>query len=308
MSTNLIDKEIMSVWEKLATDNYKSATRIEVLKRLEEVAVENHDDASRYLSTYLSILNETLHFLLQLEKIVSEIRDLYGYDEKTPSFCFAMVLARVISLTVAIRKLILLGLEDPARVVARSLVESLDLAIVTAGDNEFANSFFGDHGHNDGKTFWEKNIGYGNIYKKIKPILKSIGIPDTEIENTLSHLRNAKNILSSSVHSSVETTFRCMFVPSLGNPGLCAQSSLGHISSHSPGLCSFVIMEVYRFSCIIIKLVTSLPPPPLFTRASSASSIESLLVSYLTLQGVIDLHEDSLQTDHRDHWHEGEKG
>ena len=118
----------------------------------------------------------------------------------------------------------LLGLEIAARPIARSLLETFDLAIVALSDDEFANLYFPLEIPVDHNEFWKKNIAWGRIDKRIVDVLNQLGLSDLQKQMIYDARNWGKTTLSEDVHASSTSAFRAMFVPSLRNPGLLSAS------------------------------------------------------------------------------------
>jgi hypothetical protein len=189
--------------------------------------------------------------------------------------------------------LLLAGLEDAARPVTRTLIETIDLAIVALADEEFAEKYMSEDEDYDSEYFWKSQVAYGKIYSKIKDTIMLAGLPEDEANNFVNTRKEQKNHLSSAVHVSVESSFRSFATPSLNNRNLLAVSPQGHVSIHSPGHASMVIDEIYKFGALVVRFIISPTPPTIFKNIEKENT-DSLLASFLVLQELVTRYESQL--------------
>jgi hypothetical protein len=287
-----IEKEIKTVWESFSNEQPIEANRIDIKSELEQVERDASTDAREHLSLWLALLDEALHCLLTLHAFAEEL----SAEKSMSALSFWSLVARICALTVAIRRLIVAGLEDVARILARSLLETLDLALVSLADEEFAERYYSaleDEGY-DANEFWKKNIGYGALNDRVKRTLDSANMTNEQVEFFFGYRQERRAQFSSSVHSSAHSALFSGGIPSLSRPGMISLSILGHVSIHSPSLLSFVIMEIHRFGVVIFHLVASDNPPVALKSAKYSSSYPSLLTAFLTLQEMTQRYSEML--------------
>lgn len=275
------NRETLAIWQRSADTVFPEALRIDVARKRFQAEKESVKLSQDHLEFWLAILDEALHFLLSVQSLAQECVD---NAKQKPSPAFLFLVSRCCSLVTAIRKLVIYGLEDAARSIVRSLLESLDLAIVCFVDTDFSKGFSFNQDEND---FWKKNIAYGKLDKKVKEILTIIDFNEDELNTIFTKRRTFKALLSSSVHSSMSSAFASTFVASISRPGKFSPSVFGHVSIHSPKLISLAISEVHQFGYIITKLVMSKNPPTMLTNATPLLFLPSVLVGYLSLQEII---------------------
>jgi hypothetical protein len=286
----MTNKEILNVWQNLVKTSFPNATRIDVGTQLTEVEAQANSDSDKHLRFLLDLIDEALHFLLQLHRFTYEDY-LRLKDKPQPSFLF--VLSRACILTTAIRRLVVLGLQEAARPVARSLLETLDLAIVTLADDEFAKRFSGKESEYDANKFWQDYIAKGRLEKRIKNILGHAGLNEEEQNEVLKPRNEIRKQLSASVHSSVSSAFTSMFIPSIDRPGLLKLSLLGHVDAYSPGLLSWTVLEIYHFGAIFHKLLLA-EKTCIFLRPVPSEELESMFAAFMTLQHMCIQHPEEL--------------
>lgn len=189
-----------------------------------------------------------------------------------------------------------LGLEDAAESVARSLLETLDLGIAVLADEKFAAAYcyWGNKPGYDENEFWKQHIAGGKIDERIRSALHGLGFSEKAQQEFLADRKADRRKLSSSVHASITSAFTSMLVPSLACPGSLSESLLGHVNAYSPNLLSLVINEVYRFGSIALKHLMLPKPPRIFSGTVSSENTSSLFAAFLTLQEIVNKNPEKL--------------
>lgn len=276
-------EEVLQLWNN-QVKQFDEVTRIDIEEELRIVHENCSSDTNEFLGPWIVMLDESLHFILLLYKFCWNSRK----TNKEIPVTLVMLVARACSHIVAIRKLITEGLEDCARTVSRSFVETIDLTIVSLLDKDFSDQYSAEELDED--EFWKKNIAYGRIYKKIDTIIESAGIDEEERDRFLNHRREIKSVLSSAVHSSTTSAFRSMFIPSLKHSGKLSTSVLGHVSVHSPSHLGLIITNIYYFGSIFMKLLTSDQLPIFSESVKNSSDFQSISASFFLLQDLVTEH------------------
>lgn len=280
----MVEKEALDTWQ-LLLNNLPNTSQI-VKVKITEAERDAQYDSSKYLDFWFSILDEGISLLVLLQELTEES---FNSLKKKTSPSFLLLISRACTLTVAVRRLLVSGLEDAARPVARSFLETLDLALATLTDEQFADGFFGgeDSGERHSDIFWRNKISSGKIELRIEHTLQMAEISE-ESQNAIFEFRkNSRKVLSPSTHSSVESAFVSLFVPSLATPGMFAKSTFGHVSIHSPGLLSFMIRAIYLYCLPILLLRGVEEPPRIFTGEASIEKEDSATNIFFALDKIL---------------------
>lgn len=281
--------KILQLWDEqhIRTEEILRFPLEEEFKRLEN---ECKDDTNNYLGPWVAMLDESLLFLFLLYKYCWNQKN----ENRVGAPTFFMLLARACSHVMAIRKLITGGLEDSARSVSRSFMETIDLLLVSLIDEEFSDLYFSED--IDENLFWKTNVAYGRIYHRIDKVIELAGIDESEREDYILHRKEAKKFLSGSVHSDRTSAFRSMLIPSLKHYGKLSTSVLGHVSTHSPGHLSLIITEVYYFGSIFLKLLIKDKLNKLVKGSIESIECKSFTTSFFVLQELVTEHYEEYLT------------
>lgn len=290
---NRIYPELEELWVRIRGSSFQGAERIDVRRNLADAESSCRRTADVALQPWIGILEESLHCLYHLYGLMSE-QQARG-DGHPPA---AMLLVgRSCSMVAAVRRLVISGFEDASRPVARSLLEGLDLALVTLVDTEFGEAFTGDDNGYDEDEFWRAQIAYGRIHRRVEGILVAAGLSQEDTREIIGAKKYLRRALSGSAHSSLNSALAASFVPSLIRPGLLSPSIWGHISLNSPRLLNAIIQEILVFVRLVAGQLISDTPPPLFQTVDRESpKLVSALVALLTFQEIVERHEAVLLT------------
>lgn len=284
-----IQEEISKAWEALVNSSFQDAYRLDISAEVVRAERQSKTDVRKHLTLWLAIFDEALQFLLLLNRLTHQC---FSESDKKITRSFVMLLARIIALTIAIRRLVTSGLEDAARPVARSFIETMDLALVCLYDDDFARDFSAE-GY-DSNQFWKSHIGFGKLNFRLRRVLEVAGMDQEGIDNFFRHRAEMKGNLSDSVHSSLASAFRSMMIPSLSKPGRLSTSWLGHISAHSPGLLSLIILEVHQFGAVVVNSIVSDKQSLLFRDVPVTPDLDSVFASGLLLQQLVERYDEQL--------------
>jgi hypothetical protein len=227
------------------------------------------------------VFDETLQCCLQFESFIRVAHNASGAPAAL------LVGRRICAVLTGVRHLVVAGLEEPAAVLGRSALESLDLCIVCIADQEFARRFLGLEDDFDANAFWKAEVGYGRLRKKLQAIRLALGY-DQERLAELEQLRSALQLeFSESVHSGSGAVIRAAIVPSLKHKAMWSQEFFGHISRRSPYLLSWLSLEVHKFAENVFSIMHEELPGAALANAPLGPEAEGFLVSYMILQELI---------------------
>lgn len=291
-----VQQEIHDVWTEIRDKNFSDADRIDIAQEMERAELMAALDTRQHLYLWLALTDEALHFLLSVYRFSEENVEKVHEESVRIAVAFRSLLARMCALTVAVRRLVVAGLEDAARPVMRSWLETLDLLIVVLADEDFAVRYSSAI-HNeeyDANEFWKTEIGYGRLNRRLIRALDRAEMTAEQKESFLKDQKLIKRKMSESVHSSLPSAMFSEVVPSLSRLGFYNRSILGHVSVHSPDLLSIVIERVHQFGVMFHKLLTSSDPPLLLSNVKHVTDCPSLHTAFFTLQEMVERYSEML--------------
>lgn len=208
--------------------------------------------ATQHLGDWIALLDEALQVILQLHEMLDQQQMAHPDGHRA---AVLMGLARAAACLAGIRRLVIDGLEEIARPIGRSYLETLDLTLACMVDEDFARRFIGPDMSYDANEFWKKEIAHGRLAQRLRTKLDSIGVPEDQIDSYLSEQLSIKSELSGSVHSAMRSAFHSALVPSLVHEGRYSTQFLGHHSELSPFLVFWVAARAHSLAEVVMTIV-----------------------------------------------------
>jgi len=279
----------------LSSDKFKGAVYLDVDEYLSQLEIALKEEATKLFPLCIELLHHGIQACIEFQNI--NIRRMQSDDGKSLSNNgFWMLLGRQVSLACSFRLLILSGFEDASRLIARSLIETNELALACLVNENLSKAYTAEDPAYNEKSFWKRNVAYGKINEYYMRVLERVGLEPEDIDSIIEYRKEVKEVLSSSVHSAVFSAFRSELVPSLSKPGYLYPGSAGHHSIHSPSTCAGVIEEIHHFLEVVIKLLISNNPPSALAGIEK-SEADSFFASFLTFQEFFFKYRDNLRPD-----------
>ena len=264
--------------------------RIDINQRLVSLRTKSRKSANKNLLPWIVLIDEGIHFLYFLELMISSQKKGQIHP------LLASLIARLRSLAISFRELILLGQAESSKLILRGFAEASDLTLVAMSDLEFCKKFAPKaKPDNHDYDFWKNNIGYGKIYIALQTAMEKADFEEKEIQNILSWKKELKTSLSGSVHTDASSTQLASFIPSLTYSGMFSHQSFGHLSIYSPSLCTALICDIVTFSGVFHGLVCSSDIPEHLKGFPASTDFASTVASHETLHEYYQQFEEQLK-------------
>ena len=250
--------EVEEFYSSAVLPRYGETQRANIDKELVHLRKATRKLANKHLLPWIVLIDEGIHFLHFLGLLIAS-RDKKG----SVQFTLMSLIAKLQSLAISFRELIILGQSDSSRLILRGFIETSDLAQVALSDSEFCNKYFPDTEIADDYdyNFWKSSIAYGRIYKLVEDAMQKAGYSDSEIKNHITWKKGLKAHLSGAVHTDSSSAQQSCLIPSLTKRGTLVYFSLGHLSAYSPMLCNHLINDLLIFSGVFKGLIGSTDMP-----------------------------------------------
>lgn len=242
----------------------------------------------QYLQPWFVLLDESIQFFVQFESYLFEAplsSDLTG---------FAITVSKLKRDVISIRELLLIGQDATARIVARAMVEDVEIAMALALSAETCAAFAGTDDSND---FWIKHIGHGRVKEKLLQYLAACEIDEQSARALLERHRAAKKHFSESVHGGKRSSLASAFAPSLTNPDELHFLSLGAVTGATADLALFVARETQIFAGSVVKGRMTEKPLHLFREFRITGRFMNAAGSAYVLQSLLTGHEHQMETE-----------
>ena len=290
----------MKIEQKVVDDLVTKASRLQIAAvvradcgriNVKQELLESRERLSERIETHLQpwfvLLDESIQFFVQFE------RYLYEGPLSSNLVGFAVTVSKLKRDVISIRELLAIGQDVTARVLARTFIEDIEIAMALALSVETCEAFVKTHDTNE---FWNKHIGYGKVYEKVLRYLLACGIEEARAKSLVERHRDAKKMFSESTHGGRQSSLLSAFAPSLSNREEVHFMSLGAITYVTAQLALFVAQEAHAFAGSAIKGAMVPDPLHLFADFSTTGRFMNAAGSAYVLQELLIHYEDELET------------
>ncbi|TDQ75493.1 hypothetical protein [Paraburkholderia silvatlantica] len=196
------------------------------------------------LQPWLHILDDSIQWLANLWAILD--RRAYGQQEVSSQLkCAWVLLGASCAHAVAVRRLVLSGLDGPARAAARALDEHLSACIAMLHDDELAAGFQATESPDE---FWYRNLNTKALKKHLNAVESNCGL-DPSISVDMREWRHGElRTFSQTVHPSYLAAALTMKTFAADAPETVANAILGSASAASERTLDFACKTIWYFS------------------------------------------------------------
>ena len=258
-------------------------------KMIASLRADLASEADKHMQPCVVLLDESLRVCIDLQRFLFS---------KTPipehRSALAQLVSRLRSDVLGIREMILLGQEAPAAVLARAMVETIELAMACAIDAKFSAAYSGE----DSSAFWAKEIGYGRIVPRVKAFLLAAGGSQESADDYVLRRRAVKAALSGHVHPAQYSAFRSVAVPSISHPGMFHFGQLGALGIHLPRLSLTTANEVWQFAEALISLLTKPDRPASLANLGAPLPFADMVASTYVLRRLMEEYGEVVDAHH----------
>lgn len=255
--------------------------RIDVAADLQATRERLAKRIDAHLQPWFVLVDESIQFFVQFE------RYLYEFPLSSNLTSFGVTVSKLKRDVISIRDLLAIGQDVTARVLARTFIEDIEIAMALALSAETCEAYYKTHDTNE---FWNRHIGYGKVYDKVHQYLLACGIEEERSRSFVGRHREAKKVFSESAHGGRQSSLMSAFAPSLTDKEEVHSLSLGALTYVTAQLALFVAQETHAFAGSIVKGTMVADPLHLFrsfpvtgrylNAVGSAYVLQELLVRY----------------------------
>jgi hypothetical protein len=247
MNSKEIKKEAKELYESYFASINRDCQyqdNFDQLIRQEEKQAEQ--DVIKFLQPWVQILEESIQWLANLAAILDRlIAD--GVVSNAHRTTWSLIGASCVH-SVAIRRLVLSGLDSSARAILRSLDEYLMICIVLLYDREMAEGFQSAQNIDDANKFWYEKLRTKALRKRLNQIEKELGF-DQEASRELREWRQEEiKIQSQSLHPAYVSSALAIRSICASDPDSCRTSILGCASALSEKTLNYACKTIWYFS------------------------------------------------------------
>lgn len=260
--------------------------RIDVDEELARLRARLRGEIEHHLQAWFVLLDESIQYFVQFERF------LYEVPLSSPLTAYAVTVSKLKRDVISIRELLAIGQDMAARVLARTFVEDIEIAMALALNPETCEAF---RATSDTSEFWNKHIGYGKVYDKIRDYLLACGVEAQRAELLVERHRDAKKMFSETTHGGRNSAVMSAFPPSLTDRSQVHFLSLGAITYATAELALFVAQETHVFAGSVVKGTLQRRPLHLFESFEVTGRHMNAVSSAYVLQELLAKYEEALE-------------
>lgn len=204
-------------------------------------------EVTQSLQPWLHILEDGIQWLANLASILDELNSaerLSNADRST----WALVGASCAH-AAAVRRLVLSGLDTPARAAARTLDEHLCACITFLHDRSLSEQFQQCQNSNEIDNFWYKNLNGKALKKHLNAVERSVGLEPLISVDMRAWREREIGSFSQAIHPSYLGASLTTLTLSARDPDVYGLAFLGMASAMSERTLAFACMSIWYFCC-----------------------------------------------------------
>ncbi len=208
---------------------------------------EAEEIATKHLQPWLHMLEDSIQWLANLAGILDRLNTVgrLGNAERS---VWALVGASCAH-AMAVRRLVLSGLDTPARAEARTLDEHLCACIAFLHDRQVAERFQQCQSKEDASQFWYENLNTKSLKKHLNAVEKSIGLDQIVSSEMRGWRANEIDWFSQAIHPSYLGAALTTHTISAADPDKTGPAFLGMASACSDRTLNFACKSIWYFAC-----------------------------------------------------------
>ena len=215
-------------------------------KLIAERERESEQIVGKHLQPWLQILEDSIQWLANLTGIL----DRLNTDEKLENAersIWALVGASCAH-AIAVRRLVLSGLDTPARAEVRTLDEHLCACIAFLHDRKLAEHFQQCQSKKEANQFWYKHLNTKELKKHLNAVEQAVGLEQIISSDMRAWRGNEIEWFSQAVHPSYLGAALATHTLSAADPDVTGPSFLGMASACSERTLHFACKSIWYFS------------------------------------------------------------
>ncbi len=216
-------------------------------KHIAKIESENEQECFEHLQPWLHILEDGIQWLANIAGIfhrkISE-----GAPDKAQQSIWALISASC-AYSVAVRRLVLSGLDTPARSAARSLDEHICTCIALMSDRKLALNFHECKTNEEISAFWYKNLNTTALKKHLNRVERKSGLEMHISHGMRSWRKHEIEMFSQATHPTYLGSALCALTLRARNDDEIGSALLGKASAMSERTLAFACMCIWYFSC-----------------------------------------------------------
>lgn len=205
---NNFDEDLAKYWEKtIAT--YGIETIIpkshEFGEMLDEFSRNAEAEAHQQLQPWLYLADQFIYWLAFFNfTLMGMVNNDDNQDKDFSEILgsLSVITSLAASQAISIRKLCILGHDASARIILRSLTETIDISLMVIHDSSKRKEYFQSQDFDEARTFWSQNLRKSKLSTFYKSMFQTLGYPENAALVFQTSRENVKELTTQATHSS----------------------------------------------------------------------------------------------------------
>lgn len=221
---------------------FSSQQNILLPKSIEDSLFEREKETStmaiEHLENAIALYDIGLQALISFQKAFEQAQEKNRTD-----FSYVVLTAKICSLLLAIRKMLMSGMVDASKCLMRPLFETVDIFYVCLIDTEFSKRYGNIDQIYDNKKFWSQNINANKTKQQIRKLFNELEVENAYIKNFFKSRDASQDFLSNSLHGSFNSAFSNYIAYEFNGSGL-SNNIFGKVTIAYPKLLLSLLNEM----------------------------------------------------------------
>jgi len=152
------------------------------------------------------------------------------------------------SQAISIRKLCISGHDASARIILRSLAETIDISLMIIHDASKRKEYFQSQDFDKARTFWNQHLRKSKLSNFYKSMFRNLGYPENAALSFEASRENIKELTTQATHSSWHSALFSAIPISYSKDGNAMGIFLGTISQFSKSTLFFLCESIFFLS------------------------------------------------------------
>lgn len=233
MNVESIHKKSLELWDKYFRDAHRESQYDKEFRVfIDNLRKNEEENAEAALQPWLQIFEDEIQWLSNIWGILSRKIDADGDNDELLLSTWSLVSSSC-NYAVAIRLLVISGLDNPARAAARSLDEHLCTSIAILNKPELATGFQSSQFHADASQFWYENFNNKKLRKHLNAVERNVGLEPHMSKELREYRDNELNSFSQATHPTYLSGVMAANVIDVANTDKVALGVFGKLSASS---------------------------------------------------------------------------
>lgn len=250
-----LNREVKSLWETWLPNDPELVALGDAFANSNSIFNKHERNITRnaysMLEPYIVAFEQCILYLF-----VSSLWTTHRIENDRSLAPIALLIGAACNFAVSIRRLVLSGLDAPARALLRPFLDHLLACIVLINDDALRHAFTTADDFESAKKFWLKNLTHDKIVAKISETLTNYGLNDEYKKELFDYLQQERQMQSQVIHpGNVGAGASVVDYNDSGDPELML---LGKASSNSERTLCSASFFVHLFSVISLLALDDL--------------------------------------------------